>query len=121
MNFYQIGCGEETSKNYVQREISFKVDKDPDRNVEPVQGYTLFFNPKGRTNNASTTERETWQQEISKGSEKITVKGIFDKFNWRNNGWMMDKNNNTFLRVSNGAKFIIPLGKMIFAGGSQSE
>jgi hypothetical protein len=61
MNYYQISTGEEDTPKYVQREISFKVEVDPDRNVEPIKGYTLFFDPRGRSNNESRVERQTWE------------------------------------------------------------
>jgi hypothetical protein len=57
MNYYQICCGDEGSDTYVQREISFKVENDPDRIVEPIQGHSLYFNPKGRSNDETSIER----------------------------------------------------------------
>ena len=122
MNYYQICCGDEGSNNYVQREISFKVEVDPDRIVEPVTGYTLYFNPKGRSNDETAVERAKWSQTINKGTEIQEINATFENFNWRNNGWLMDESlNTTYLKVSNGAKFTLPLGQMVFAGGSQSE
>jgi hypothetical protein len=48
------------------------------------------------------------------------IHASFDKFNWFNNGWAMDNKNNTFLRISNGAKFIIPIGKTSFTEQSNT-
>lgn len=122
MNYYQICCGDENSPNYVSREISFKVATDPDRNVNPISGYTLYFDPRGRSNDETAVERQIWTQDIVKGSTTETVTAKFEDFNWKNNGWLMDeKLNTTYLRVSNGAKFTLPIGKMVFAGTSQSE
>lgn len=122
MNYYQICCGDEGSDTYVQREISFKVENDPDRIVEPIQGHSLYFNPKGRSNDETSIERQKWSQTIVRDNIKQEVSAIFEGFNWRNNGWLLDESlNTTFLRVSNGAKFTLPLGLMVFAGNTQSQ
>ena len=122
MNYYQICCGDENSPNYVSREVGFKVTTDPDRNVNPIAGYTLYFDPRGRSNDETAVERQIWSQEIVKGSTTETITAKFEDFNWKNNGWLMDESlNTTYLRVSNGAKFTLPIGKMVFAGTSQSE
>lgn len=122
MNYYQITCGDENSANYVSREIGFKVTTDPDRNVTPISGYTLYFDPRGRSNDETAVERAIWTQDVTKGSTTETVVAKFEDFNWRNNGWLMDESmNTTYLKVSNGAKFTLPIGKMVFAGTSQSE
>ena len=122
MNYYQICCGDENSPNYVSREIGFKVTTDPDRKVVPITGYSLYFDPRGRSNDETAVERKIWTQDIVKGSTTETIVAEFEDFNWKNNGWLMDEDlNTTYLRVSNGAKFTLPIGKMVFAGTSQSE
>ena len=45
--------------------------------------------------------------------------GEFEGFNWYNNGWILDNDNNTCLRISNGAKFKIPLGNTRFNSSTQ--
>jgi hypothetical protein len=68
MNYYQICCGDENSPNYVSREISFKVSVDPERNVNPISGYTLYFDPRGRSNDETAVERQIWKQDIVRGA-----------------------------------------------------
>jgi hypothetical protein len=69
----------------------------------------LNFDPKGRSNNESKLKRDKWSYE--------GIDAKFINFNWYNNGWMMDDSNRTYLRISNGAKFELPLGVTQFAGG----
>lgn len=109
-NFYTIAC-----KN-VTRDISFKIIDDPDRNMHLQQQpyLAIKFDAKGRTNNDSTTKRQTWEAEYN---NKI-VKGSFEDFNWYNNGWISTENG-TALRISNGASFSIPIGPLTFGGTSQ--
>jgi hypothetical protein len=45
----------------------------------------------------------------------------FINFNWLNNGWMMDNNRQSYLKISNGARLEIPLGSMTFNGGSDDN
>ena len=96
-NFYAISCGT------TRREINFKVEQDPNRNMEIVkQGNLLFnFNPTGRSNSESLTKRNIYK------SNNIT--GILNNFNWYNNGWLKDDDNQACLRISNGASLSIPL------------
>lgn len=110
VNRYSIGCGE------VERSISFMVSKDPNRNMEPVKPdyLKLSFESRGRSNNESVVNRQIWQ--TADGS----VKAEFKDFNWYNNGWVLDEDNNTCLRISNGAQFSIPLGTMTFASTDSS-
>ena len=111
INRYSIGCGE------VERSISFMVTKDPNRNMEPVkQDYLkLAFESRGRSNNESIVNRQLWQTSDGK------IKAEFKDFNWYNNGWVLDDDNNTCLRISNGAQFSIPFGPMTFASTDSSK
>ena len=110
-NKYSIGCGE------TERQISFLVSKDPNRTMEPVkQPYLqMSFDSKGRSNNESAVNRETWV------SADGAIKAEFKDFNWYNNGWVLDDDNNTCLRISNGAQFTLPIGEMTFASSSGSK
>ena len=111
INRYSIGCGD------VERSISFMVSKDPNRKMEAVkQDYLkLTFESRGRSNNESVVNRQLWQTADGK------VKAEFRDFNWYNNGWVLDEDNNTCLRISNGAQFSIPIGPMTFASTDSSK
>lgn len=96
-NFYAISCGT------TRREVSFKIEQDPNRNMEIVkQGNLIFnFNPIGRSNSESLSKRNLYQFN--------TITGTLENFNWYNNGWLKDKDNQACLRISNGASFSVPL------------
>jgi hypothetical protein len=117
-NRYQIACGTTTeAREASQREIVFQVLQDKrDLTVAKSDYLRLNFDPKGRSNNESKLKRQKWAYT---NSQNETFNATFDNFNWYNNGWMMDSNNRTFLRISNGAKFTLPLGKTEFAGNTQ--
>ena len=113
-NYYAIGCGEQ--ENEVRRDIIFAVVEDKEHvMVNPQEAsLKLSFDAKGRSNDESSVQRVKW---IDPYSEK---EGIFEGFNWYNNGWIMD-NYKTCLRISNGAKFRIPFGPMTFNGGAATN
>jgi hypothetical protein len=77
----------------------------------------LDFDPKGRSNTESVVNRQKWSYTSINGE---VFNGIFEKFNWYNNGWKMDDKNNTYLRISNGAKFTIPMGVTSFTNQSNT-
>lgn len=108
-NFYSISCGD------TRRDIYFKVVKDPNRDMELQQALYLAmnFDAKGRSNDESATNRQT----LKLG----TVQAQFNNFNWYNNGWVKGEDDNTCLRISNGASLSIPIGAMTFANGSNKE
>ena len=112
-NRYQISCGTtKEAREASQREIEFKVLQDKrDLTVAKSSFLRLNFDPKGRSNNESKLRRNKWKYE--------DISANFENFNWYNNGWMMDENKRTFLRISNGAKLTFPLGKTEFAGNTQ--
>ena len=111
VNRYSIGCGD------IERSISFMVSKDPNRKMEAVKPdyLKLTFDSRGRSNNESVVNRQLWQTADGK------IKAEFKDFNWYNNGWVLDEDNNTCLRISNGAQFSIPLGTMTFASTDSSQ
>jgi hypothetical protein len=73
----------------------------------------LSFDAKGRSNSESTTNRKNLVFDNG-------VKASFEDFNWYNNGWIIDDNNNTCLRISNGARFSIPIGNTVFASSTNT-
>ena len=106
---------EDAESKYVTREIQFKVEQDPNRDMTLTSKENLLinFDAAGRSNTQSETQRQTLNFTIGSGSGARTVSAKFDNFNWYNNGWILDDDNNTCLRISNGAQFSIPIGHMI--------
>lgn len=113
-NYYAIACGEQD--NRITRDIVFTVVEDKEHvMVNPqVSSLKLSFDARGRSNDESAVQRQNW---VDPYCEK---EGIFENFNWYNNGWVMD-NYQTCLRISNGAKFKIPFGPMTFNGGAATN
>lgn len=119
-NTYQIACGTTNEmREASMRTITFKGLKDKrDLSVAKQNYLRLNFDPKGRSNSESKTKRARWSYT---DNQKNTINAAFENFNWYNNGWGMDSsNNNTYLRISNGAKFSLPLGVTRFAGNTTS-
>lgn len=108
-NSYQISCGS------TKREITFSVEQDPNRDMEIVKKDNLRFNfeATGRSNQENSTNRQKLEY---KG-----IKAVFKDFNWYNNGWIKGDDNQTCLRISNGAQFEIPIGTMKFGYKSVEE
>ena len=100
VNNYSIDC----DKGDDPRRISFTVKQDPLRTMEYAKSKNLrlLFDAKGRSNAESPANRASWV------SEDGAIKATFKDFNWYNNGWILDENKQTCLRISNGAKFRIP-------------
>ena len=114
-NFYSISCGTDEETKEV-RDIRFTLEKDSrDMTIENPTQLRVNFSAKGRSNSEAASRRSVWQQEINGNS----VYGIFNNFNWYNNGWVMDENNETCLRISNGASFKIPFGTTTMAAGTE--
>ena len=116
-NTYQISCGE-TEDRYVEREISFTIEVDPNRTDFQTEtgNLKLNFMATGRSNSESKAKRQTWSYELD-GEIKNAE---FSNFSWtKNNGWMLDKETNTsYLRISNGAQLTIPYKSMTFASNN---
>lgn len=115
-NFYSISCG--IGDNETRRDISFFVEQDPNRKMEVVKPdfLRLVFDAKGRSNEESVSNRQSWS--YINEDQKVNVNAKFNNFNWYNNGWKLDDQGNTCLRISNGAEFILPIGNTTFAGGT---
>ena len=123
INTYQISCGE-TDDKYVEREIKFRVVKDPNRDMTVEKsGLLLDFSTIGRANAESPAKRQVWRYDLN----GVKKQAKFENFNWYNNGWIIDNEKNTpnckdvtrtsCLRISNGAKFTLPFQSMIFDSG----
>ena len=103
-NIFTIRCGS------VSKTFEIKVIEDELRNLNIIEtDIELKFDSKGRSNKENKTSRETWVYKNKAGVE-TAVK--FNNFNWYNNGWIIDDNGDSCLRISNGANISIPLSVM---------
>lgn len=107
-NNYALSCGEE-GRN-VRYEINFSVEETDKLKLALQDNLVLNFDATGRSNQESLTNRRKWVNPIEKYS-KYT--GKFSGFNWYNNGWIQDEDNQTCLRISNGASFEIGFEPMV--------
>jgi hypothetical protein len=100
----------------ISKPIYFTCQTDPDRKMTIIEdGLMLKFDAAGRSNNESSVNREIWTYDyksVTNPDNNKNYVGIFKDFNWYNNGWILDENNDTCLRISNGASFEIPIGTM---------
>ena len=104
LNYYSISCGS------TERTITFTVTQDPNRTMEIVRkaDLALSFDATGRSNSESESNRAL----ISDSNTKALIPSVFTDFNWYNNGWVLDNNKKTCLRISNGASLRLPIGTM---------
>jgi hypothetical protein len=80
-------------------------------------GLRYVFNASGRSNSESPASRI----KCSYNNGETTIDAQLENFNWYNNGWVLDDTGNTCLRISNGAKFTIPLAQTRFATQNASN
>ena len=122
INKYQISCGDDTNPNmYTSREVIFEMVTDSKRAgmvIAKQNSLKLDFTAKGRSNTEPKATRESWTFVDSSG---VTRRANFIDFNWLNNGWMMDNERQSYLKISNGARLEIPIGSMTFNGGSDDN
>jgi len=102
-NTYQIICGDTV------KEINFDVLQTGKMLLGQQDNLLVNFSSAGRSNNESSVNRPVWSFNNPK-QPLGNVVGEFEGFNWYNNGWIIDNTGNTCLRISNGAKFSIPVG-----------
>ena len=107
--YYTIRVGKD--ENETRRDVEFEVLEDP-RGMKVVDGVTMSFEAAGRSNNESSAKRAS----IEFNGSPVKLTG----FNWYNNGWVMDNDNKTCLRISNGARAEFEVGTMTFQGDSAS-
>lgn len=107
-NTYQISSG---GQNVF---VNFKVYQTGEMNLIAQNSLLVNFDAIGRSNKESDVTRATWSYKNPKLASAKTYVGEFEGFNWYNNGWMTDEDGLTCLRISNGAKFKIPLGTITF-------
>ena len=105
-NNYTISAGNgSVSKNFV---LYVAEDESRDMNIVNT-AIALNLDSSGRSNNEVASSRETWTY-TNLSNVKTAVK--FNDFNWYNNGWILDENNKSCLRISNGASIEIPLAPL---------
>lgn len=118
-NSYSIACRD------THYDINFEVEATDKLKLAEQDRLILKFDATGRTNSESATNRKKWinpvRKEITEGAEagkyQYDYSGSFTGFNWKKNGWVSDDNNQTCLRISNGALFNIDFEPMKFATG----
>lgn len=104
MNVFTISCGS------VSKTFEIEVVEDELRDLNIIEtGLALSLDSKGRSNKENKTSRETWTYT---DASKNTTAVKFNNFNWYNNGWIIDDNGDSCLRISNGASISIPLSVM---------
>lgn len=102
-----------STRNYPAGDVVFKIEsgdasveftvavEENDVKVEAVTtSLELYLTSKGRNNNESATSRNQWSNN--------GVNATLSNFNWKSNGWVLDKNGDTALRVNGGASVNIP-------------
>lgn len=107
-----------STRNYPAGQTTFKiVSNDAEFNaivnveaseivIEPItHDLELYLTANGRSNNEAADVRGVWTNN--------NVESVLSNFNWKSNGWVLDKNGDTVLRVNGGASVYIPLN--IFA------
>lgn len=115
-NTYQIISGDTV------KEVEFDVLQTGKMLLGQQDSLLVNFSSAGRSNNESAVSRPVWS--FNNPNQSLgEVTGIFEGFNWYNNGWVTDADGNTCLRISNGARFSIPIGQITMnstTAGSQS-
>lgn len=110
-NDYQI------TSNGASRDIVFYVLQTGKMILAQQDNLLLNFSAAGRSNNESSVTKSVWSYD----NGNTIFNGIFRDFNWYNNGWIIDSDGNTCLRISNGASFEIPIGAITFNGSQQGQ
>ena len=89
--------------------IPVEVLPDTKRNLDLyTTGLHVNLAAAGRSNNENSQSRSIW--ESLSNYDNVTKTSVqFNNFNWYNNGWIMDDDGETCLRISNGASIDIPL------------
>lgn len=109
---YQVRVGEDKYETW-ETVPEFEVLEDPRKMDIARSSLIVDFDSRGRSNSEVAQRRS----QLKIGDSYATLSG----FNWYNNGWVMDSNNVTCLRISNGASVSLPIGSMSFAGNIASH
>lgn len=110
-NILKLTCG------VTKRTLEIQVNPNS-RNLElsNIEDLKVNLTAKGRTNSEPSVLREKWSYEWKDNSGNITIRdAILNNFNWYNNGWVLDEDGNSCLRISNGSSVKIPFpGKYVY-------
>ena len=109
---YQVRVGEDKYETW-ETVPEFEVLEDPRKMDIARSSLAVDFDSRGRSNSEVAKKRS----QLQIGDAYATMTG----FNWYNNGWVMDDDNTTCLRISNGASVKLPIGTMSFAGNVPSH
>lgn len=80
---------------------ALKVDITPEED-----SLQLFLTAQGRSNNEAAAKRASWTFKSDNDKEPL-VTTTFNNFNWESNGWIVDDNGDTCLRLNGDAKAVI--------------
>lgn len=72
--------------------------------VNPVDGYTIDFNPTGRTNNDS--DFDVWEYKDEEGNVLYNM-SVSEGFDWNNGGWRVDEKGDSYFCVKAGSRMSI--------------
>lgn len=93
------GAGMTITCRSVSKTFPLTVEESPITSEAETQNLELFLTSQGRSN--QDIDRETWE------NNGIAVS--FSEMNYITNGWVVDKDGNTAMRLSGGAAMTIPL------------
>lgn len=86
--------------------LSVLVEEDTERDLNIIQSsLVLNLDSAGRSNEEAPSRRQSWSYTNSNG---VKTDVAFNNFNWYNNGWILDEDGKSCLRISNGASISIP-------------
>ena len=84
------------------KEVNFEVVESTTRDMNiDTAGLVLNLDSTGRSNSENIQNRSIWKYQ--------NIQAELKDFNWYNNGWIMDDDGRSCLRISNGASVEIPL------------
>ena len=72
--------------------------------VTPVDGYTIDFNPTGRTNN--DTDYDVWEYKDKDGNVLYSM-SVSEGFDWNNGGWRVDEKGDSYFCVKAGSRMYL--------------
>jgi hypothetical protein len=107
---YEVGNNNYTIRvGGTSRPVNVYVQEDTERDLSiRTGGLILNLDSSGRSNDENISSKTSW---VSSGTDKKTAV-IFNNFNWYNNGWIIDDDGRSCLRVSNGASIQVPIAPL---------
>lgn len=107
---YEVGTNNYTIRvGSTSKPITVEVEEDTERDLSiRTGGLILNLDSAGRSNEENMSSKTSW---VSEGTSVPTAVSFKD-FNWYNNGWVIDEEGRSCLRISNGASISIPITKL---------